>query len=181
MNLYSINTIKQELFFSPLVYSIKKSDYSESLILTYKDTGGKTNYEHLGANRPMLSNWMEILDYDTENKETLEKTFDLLLSSVHLFGIKSNTPKDSLRNSADSFIKDFDSKTFSDVASSVLDILKECFDPHPVLAYLYPHYYDLLHLLYLYTEKNSSYEVAAVRFSTQLSELMQELLHLKYF
>ena len=28
MNLYSINTIKQELLFSPLVYRIKKSDYS---------------------------------------------------------------------------------------------------------------------------------------------------------
>ena len=179
MNLYSINTIKQELFFSPLVYSIKKSDYSESLILTYKDTGGKTNYEHLGANRPMLSNWMEILDYDSENKETLEKTFDLLLSSVHLLGIKSDTPKDNLTNATDSFIKGFDGKIYSDVASSVLDILKECFDPHPVLAYLYPHYYDLLRLLYLYAEKNSSYEETKAQFSAKLSELMQELLRLK--
>ena len=125
MNLYSINTIIQELFFSPLVYSIKKSDYSESLILAYKDTGGETNYEPLEANRPMLSNWMEILDYDTENKETLDKALGLLLSSVHLFGIKADTAKDSLNNATDSFIKDFDGKTYSDVASSVLDILKE--------------------------------------------------------
>ena len=179
MNLYSINTVKQELSFSPLVYRIKKSDYSESLILTYRNTSGKTNYELLGANRPMLTNWMEILDYDTENKETLEKTFDLLLSSVHLLGIKSDTPKDNLINATDSFIEDFDGKIYSDVASSVLDILKECFDPHPVLTYLYPHYYDLLHLLYLYSEKNISNEETKTQFSAKLSELMQELLYLK--
>lgn len=179
MNLYSINTIKQELSFAPLIYSIKKSDYSESLILIYNDTSGNKNHKLLGTNRSILSNWMEILDYDTENKERLDKTFDLLLSSVHLLGIKSNTPKDNFINEADSFINNFDNKTFSDVASSVLDILKECFDPHPVLAYLYPHYYALLHALYLYTEKPCSYEETASQFSAKMAVLMQELLHLK--
>ena len=124
MNLYSINTIKQELSFSPLVYRMKKSDYSELLILTYSDIDRNPHQEILGSNRSMLSNWLEILDYDTENKETLDKTFDLLLSSIHLFGIESDTPKDNLVNKIDSFIKDFDSKAFSDVASSVLDILR---------------------------------------------------------
>ena len=179
MNLYSINTIKQELLFAPLVYSIKKSDYSESLMLIYKDTSGNKNHELLGTNRSILSNWMKILDYDTENKERLDKTFDLLLSSVHLLGIKSITPKDDFINEADSFINNFDDKTFSDVASSVLDILKECFDPHPVLAYLYPHYYALLHSLYLYTEKSCSYEETVSKFSSKITVLLQELLHLK--
>ena len=68
MNLYSINTIKQGLSFSPLIYSIRKSDYSESLILTYNDTDDNTHQEILGPNRSMLSNWMEILDYDTEDR-----------------------------------------------------------------------------------------------------------------
>lgn len=179
MNLYSINTIKQELSFSPLVYRIKKSDYSESLILTYSDIDGNPHQEILGTNRSMLSNWLEILDYDTENKETLDKTFGLLLSSIHLFGIESDMPKDNLINKIDSFIKDFDSKVFSDVASSVLDILKECFDPHPVLAYLYPHYYAMLHSLYLYTEKSCSYEETMSLFSVKIAVLLQELLHLK--
>ena len=84
MNLYSIKTIKQELSFSPLIYSIKKSDYSESLILTYSDIDGSPLQEVLETNRSMLSNWLEILDYDTENKETLDKTFDLLLSIMVL-------------------------------------------------------------------------------------------------
>lgn len=44
----------------------------------------------------MLANWMKILDYNTENKETPDKTFDLLLSSLHLFGIKSDMQKDEL-------------------------------------------------------------------------------------
>ena len=179
MNLYSINTIKQELSFSPLVYRMKKSDYSELLILTYSDIDRNPHQEILGSNRSMLSNWLEILDYDTENKETLDKTFDLLLSSIHLFGIESDTPKDNLVNKIDNFIKDFDDKAFSDVASSVLDILKECFDPHPILAYLYPYYYALLHLLYLYAEKSCSYEETVSLFSAKITVLLQELLHLK--
>ena len=179
MNLYSINTIKQNLSFAPLVYSIKKSDYSETLILIYSDTSGTKNYEFLGTNRSILSNWMEILDYDTENKEALDKTFDLLLSSIHLFGIESDMTKDNLINAVGNFIKEFDSNAFSDIASSVLDILKECFDPHPVLAYLYPHYYALLHSLYLYTEKSCPYEETASLFSAKIAVLMQELLHLK--
>ena len=179
MNLYSINTIKQDFSFFPLVYRIKKSDYSESLMLTYSDIDGNAHQEILESNRSMLSNWLEVLDYDTENKELLDKTFDLLLSSVHLFGIKSDMPKDNLINAAGNFLKDFDSNAFSDIASSVLDILKECFDPHPVLAYLYPHYYALLHSLYLYTEKSCSYEETASLFSAKIAVLMQELLHLK--
>lgn len=179
MNLYSINTIKQELLFSPLVYSIKKSNYSESLLLTYNDIDNNPHQEALGANRSILSNWLEILDYDTETKENLDKTFDLLLSSIGLFGIKPDIQKDKFINKIDNFIKDFDSKTFSDVASSVLDILKECFDPHPVLAYLYPHYYALLHSLYLYAEKSCSYEETVSQFSAKITVLLQELLHLK--
>lgn len=88
MNLYSINTIKQELLFSPLVYRINKSDYSESFILTYNNIDSNPHQEVLGTNRSILSNWLEILDYDTETKEALDKTFDLLLSSIHLFGIQ---------------------------------------------------------------------------------------------
>ncbi len=179
MNLYSINTIKQELLFSPLVYRIKKSDYSESLILTYNDIDSNPHQEVLGTNRSILSNWLEILDYDTEAKENLDKTFDLLLSSIGLFGIKPDIQKDKFINKIDNFIKDFDSKTFSDVASSVLDILKECFDPHPVLAYLYSHYYALLHSLYLYAEKSCSYEETVSQFSAKITVLLQELLHLK--
>ena len=179
MNLYSINTIKQELLFSPLVYSIKKSNYSESLLLTYNDIDNNPHQEALGTNRPILSNWLEILDYDTETKENLDKTFDLLLSSIGLFGIKPDIQKDKFINKIDNFIKDFDSKTFSDVASSVLDILKECFDPHPVLAYLYPYYYALLHSLYLYAEKSCSYEETVSQFSAKITVLLQELLHLK--
>lgn len=179
MNPYSINTIKQELLFSPLVYRIKKSDYSESLILTYNDIDNNPHQEALGANRSILSNWLEILDYDTETKENLDKTFDLLLSSIGLFGIKPDMQKDKLINKIDNFIKDFDDKAFSGVASSVLDILKECFDPHPVLAYLYPYYYALLHSLYLYAEKSCSYEETVSQFSAKITVLLQELLHLK--
>lgn len=179
MNLYSINTIKQELLFSPLVYRIKKSDYSESLILTYNDIDNNPHQEALGTNRSILSNWLEILDYDTETKENLDKTFDLLLSSIGLFGIKPDIQKDKFINKIDSFIKDFDDKAFSDVASSVLDILKECFDPHPVLTYLYPYYYALLHSLYLYAEKSCSYEETVSQFSAKITVLLQELLHLK--
>ena len=179
MNLYSINTIKQELLFSPLVYRIKKSDYSESLILTYNDIDNNPHQEALGTNRSILSNWLEILDYDTETKENLDKAFDLLLSSIGLFGIKPDMQKDKLINKIDNFIKDFDDKAFSDVASSVLDILKECFDPHPVLAYLYPYYYALLHSLYLYAEKSCSYEETVSQFSAKITVLLQELLHLK--
>lgn len=179
MNLYSINTIKQGFSFTPLVYSIKKSDYSESLILTYNDTSGNKNHELLGTNRSILSNWMEILDYDIEDKESLGKTFDLLLSSIDLFGIKPDMQKDEFIDRANNFIKDFDSKAFSDVASSVLDIIKECFDPHPVLAYLYPHYYALLHSLYLYAEKSCSYEETVSQFSAKITVLLQKLLDLK--
>ena len=179
MNPYSINTIKQELLFSSLVYRIKKSDYSESLILTYNDIDNNPHQEALGTNRSILSNWLEILDYDTETKENLDKTFDLLLSSIGLFGIKPDMQKDKLINKIDNFIKDFDDKAFSDVASSVLDILKECFDPHPVLAYLYPYYYALLHSLYLYAEKSCSYEETVSQFSAKITVLLQELLHLK--
>lgn len=179
MNLYSINTIKQELLFFPLVYRIKKSDYSESLILTYNDIDNNPHQEALETNRSILSNWLEILDYDTETKENLDKTFDLLLSSIGLFGIKPDMQKDKLINKIDNFIKDFDDKAFSDVASSVLDILKECFDPHPVLAYLYPYYYALLHSLYLYAEKSCSYEETVSQFSAKITVLLQELLHLK--
>ncbi len=181
MNLYSINTIKQEFLFSPLVYRIKKSDYSESLILTYNDIDNNPHQEALGTNRSILSNWLEILDYDTETKENLDKTFDLLLSSIGLFGIKPDMQKDKLINKIDNFIKDFDDKAFSDVASSVLDILKECFDPHPVLAYLYPYYYALLHSLYLYAEKSCSYEETVSQFSAKITVLLQELLNLKFF
>lgn len=142
----------------------QKADYSESLILNYTDTDNNVQQEILETSRSMLSNWMEILDYDTENKETLEKTFDLLLSSVHLFGIL-DIQKDNLETDIDIFIKKFENSAFSDTASSVLDILKECFDPHPVLAYLYPHYYALLHLLYLYAKKSCSYEEIKPQFA----------------
>ena len=179
MNLYSINTIKQELSFSPLIYSIKKSDYSESLILTYSDTDSSTHHEILRTSCFMLSNWMKVLNYDTEEAETLEKTFDLLLSSVHLFGIQRDIQKDNLEISIDNFLKGFESSVFNDTASSVLDILKECFDPHPVLAYLYPYYYVLLHSLYLYIEKKRPYDEVKFQFTEKTSALLQELLNLK--
>lgn len=179
MNLYSINTIKQEFSFSPFIYSIKKSDYSESLILSYTGTDGNVQQEILGGNRSMLSNWMEILDYDTEDKETLGKTFDLLISSIYLLGIQPDTQKDNFETHIDNFIKSFESNTFSDVASSVLDILKECFDPHPVLTYLYPHYYALLHTLYLYAAKKCAYGDIRSQFAEKMSVLLQELPHLK--
>lgn len=175
MNLYSINTVKQELQFLPLIYNIKKSDYSESLILTYHNTNRNTQQEFLSTNNSMLSNWMEILDYDTEEKETLNRTFDLLISSSHLLGIKKDYSFDNIG----SFIKNINNKIFSDIASSVLDILKECFDPHPVLAYLYPHYYTLLNLLYRYTEKSCSLEEATLIFSAEISDLLKEVLSLK--
>ena len=130
MNLYSINTTKQGLSFSPLIYSIRKSDYSESLILTYNDTDDNMHQEILESNRSMLSNWMEILDYDTEDKETLGKTFDLLLSSVHPFEIQPNMQNDNLETHIDNFINSFKSSVFSDTTSSVLDILKECKVPN---------------------------------------------------
>ncbi len=179
MNLYSINTIKQELSFSPLIYSIKKSDYSESLILSYADSNNNVQQEILGTSRSMLSNWMEILDYDTVDKETLGKTFDLLISSVQFLGIQPDIPNDNLETYIDNFINGFKGSSFSDTASSVLDILKECFDPHPVLAYLYPHYCALLHSLYLYTEKACSYKEIRSQFVEKISVLLQELLHLK--
>ncbi len=179
MNLYSINTIKQGLSFSPLIYNTKQSEYSESLILNYTDADGNVQQEILGANRSIQYNWMEILDYDTADKETLGKTFDLLLSSIHLFGIQPDVQKDNLETDINKFLNNFESNAFSDTASSVLDILKECFDPHPVLAYLYPHYYTLLHSLYLYTEKACSYEEIKSQFIEKLSILLQELLHLK--
>lgn len=135
--------------------------------------------EILRTNCFMLSNWMEVLDYDTENKETLEKTFDLLLSSVHLLGIQSDIQKNNLETDIGNFLKGFESSAFSDTASSVLDILKECFDPHPILAYLYPHYYVLLHALYLYAEKSCSYEETISKFSAKITVLIQELLDLK--
>ena len=100
---------------------------------------------------------------------------------MHLFGIEPDMQKDRLIDQIENFIKNFDSKAFSDVASSVLDILKECFDPHPVLAYLYPHYYALLHALYLYAEKSCSYDETLSEFSAKITVLIQELLHLKSF
>ena len=175
MNLYSINTIKQELAFAPLVYNIRKSDYSESLMLPYTDKDGAAHQEPLGTSRSMLSNWMAIMNYDTEDKETPDKAFDLLISSVKLLGIGENHSVDGIED----FIKGIDSGTFSDTASSVLDILKECFDPYPVLAYLYPRYYTLLRLLCLYSEKILPLQETISRFTAQINALSDELLNIK--
>lgn len=175
MNLYSINTIKQELAFAPLVYGIRKSDYSESLMLPYTDKDGAAHQERLGTSRPMLSNWMEIMNYDTEDKETPDRTFDLLISSVKLLGIGEDNSADGIGD----YIKGIDSGTFSGTASSVLDILKECFDPYPVLAYLYPRYYTLLRLLCLYSDKLLSFQETVLQFSHHVSALLKELMDIK--
>ena len=179
MNLYSINTIKQDLSFFPLTYILQKSNYSESLVLPYHTADKQADQESLSTDRPILSNWMEILDYDTESKETLDKTFDLLLSSVHLFGIQADQTDADPAIDITHFLKSFQGSHFSDLASSVLDILKDCFDPCPVLAYLYPHYYTMLHLLYLYSEKTCSYKEIEAEFSTEAHFLLSELQTLK--
>lgn len=167
-----------------LLYYICEIEYRKAQLSLLGDAlvtnrGIFQHQEILRTNCFMLSNWMEVLDYDTENKETLEKTFDLLLSSVHLLGIQSDIQKNNLETDIGNFLKGFESSAFSDTASSVLDILKECFDPHPILAYLYPHYYVLLHALYLYAEKSCSYEETISKFSAKITVLIQELLDLK--
>ena len=167
-----------------LLYYICEIEYRKAQLSLLGDAlvtnrGIFQHQEILRTNCFMLSNWMEVLDYDTENKETLEKTFDLLLSSIHLLGIQSDIQKNNLETDIGNFLKGFESSAFSDTASSVLDILKECFDPHPVLAYLYPHYYVLLHALYLYAEKSCSYEETISKFSAKITVLIQELLDLK--
>ena len=171
MNLYSINTIKQELSFSPLMYRIKENDFSESLLLNYQDIEHTSSQETITNGNPILSSWLEILDYDVEEKETLESTFDLLLSTVRFLGISNDNSANGITN----FIGKVDSATFVDIASSVLDILKDCFDPHPILVYLYPSYYALLHTLYLYTEKSISLEAATSLYSDSINELTEEL------
>ena len=168
MNLYSINTIKQELSFSPLMYRIKENDFSESLLLNYQDIEHTSSQETITNGNPILSSWLEILDYDVEEKETLESTFDLLLSTVRFLGISNDNSANGITN----FIGKVDSATFVDIASSVLDILKDCFDPHPILVYLYPSYYALLHTLYLYTEKSISLEAATSLYSNSFSGLI---------
>ena len=93
------------LAFAPLVYGIRKSDYSESLMLPYTDKDSAAHQEPLGSSRSMLSNWMELLNYDTEDKETPNKAFDLLISSVKLLGIGEDNPMDGIGD----FIKGIDS------------------------------------------------------------------------
>jgi hypothetical protein len=119
----------------------------------------------------MFSSWLEILDYDVEEKQSLESTFELLLSSLH-FLANSNVITES---GVSDFIGSLDTTAFIDIASSVLDILKECFDPHPVLIYLYPSYYTLLHSLYLYTQNSISLsEISALYFEC-IKALSKEL------
>ena len=60
MNLYSINTIKQELSFSPLMYRIKENDFSESLLLNYQDIEHTSSQETITNGNPILSSWLEI-------------------------------------------------------------------------------------------------------------------------
>ena len=57
MNLYSINTIKQELSFSPLMYRIKENDFSESLLLNYQDIEHTSSQETITNGNPILSSY----------------------------------------------------------------------------------------------------------------------------
>ena len=69
------------------MYRIKENDFSESLLLNYQDIEHTSSQETITNGNPILSSWLEILDYDVEEKETLESTFDLLLSTVRFLGI----------------------------------------------------------------------------------------------
>ncbi len=79
MNLYSINTIKQGLSFSPLIYNTKQSEYSESLILNYTDADGNVQQEILGANRSINISKTELA---VSLKALLSKLFKNLFISV---------------------------------------------------------------------------------------------------
>jgi hypothetical protein len=171
MNLYSINTIKQNLSFSPIVYSIRENDYSESIYLNYRDTENNELQEVLTAGNAILSNLMEILDYDVEEKDILEGTFNLLLTSVNYLSISG----DYTTNQIADFIDKINNNNLVDLVSSVLDILKECFDKHPILVYLYPSYYTLLNTLYRYTIKTISLDDAATLYSNCIINLISEL------
>jgi hypothetical protein len=176
MNLYSINTVRQEFSFLPLVYTISQNDYSESLTLKYTDQAHKLLSETIQSGGPMLSSWMELLDYDAESKPSSTEAFVQLQDTLALLGFSDEFSVDSIAL----FIKGIDKTAFVDLASSVLDLIKECFDLHPALVYLYPGYYTLLHTLYIYTESSVSLDAASALYTNCLLALSKELLSLHH-
>lgn len=175
MNLYTIDTIKQELTFKPLTYTIKSSDFSEALILNYTDAEGNEHQEKVNAAGSLLSNWLEVLDYDVESKETLDSTFTTLQSTVDLFISYKDMNTAIAINELKTFIACIDNTAFVDIASNILSIIKRCLEPHPALMYLYPSYYNLLSCLYLYSEHKISVDDAAQTYFNILNNLCDEM------
>ncbi len=140
MNLYSLVTIKKKYDFSDVIYEVNQNGHVESLYSMYHDNDTESDEKvYFAENQNMLSSWMNALNLNDANGVPLEEGLSKLEQVLSIFYINVHSDRDMI-----DFLSTNTNNNYTELLSESLDLLKEVFETHYALCYLYPKFYNLM-------------------------------------
>lgn len=174
MNLYSLNTIKQNYSIPAALLSYNAGLHTEDLTINFYEEGNDSlieNYSFI-ENGVLLQSWMTLLDLndaDTIGTPDLIAELEQAMSLLHI-----RTDNDT-KKSFELFLNELDALNYAETATAVLDLLKEIFEKKPILGYLYPAFYKIMSTMYSYVDKQIDLGTATSSIKEYTATLTAEL------
>ena len=154
MNIYSLEFIKSSYELTGVHYVLRADRHEESLYLSYKENtdNSKEKKHYFTHNAPLLSSWMQVLDYGAADDVKSEVAFQKLKKIRDILPVKKI--KDPAKLAI--YLEKLSADQITEMIESVLIILKEAFELRPSLAFLYKDFYTILSLLMDYQQNRST-------------------------
>lgn len=158
MNLYSLNTIKQNYCIIDTVLQYNTGLHTEDMMIEFYSTDQKDLVEKYAflENNVLFQSWMSLLDLndaDSVSTPSLISKLNQVMKLLHL-------QDEIMLCNYSGFLTTIDVLGYTEMITSVLDILKEIFETRPILGYLYPYFYRIMAALNQYIEKQTDLQTA---------------------
>lgn len=177
MNIYSVDFVKSSCEITEVNYRLQTDRHAESIYLSYKESKDsfKEQKHYFVHNAPLLSSWMQILDYGAIDDAKSEIAFEKLRKTQELLPIKKikNPKKLSV------YLEKLTADQITEMIESTLRSLREAFDLRPALAYIYPFYFQALKCLIDYQLERASSEETASLLNIHLFSVWTEVENLQ--
>ena len=143
MNIYSLDFVKSSYVTRGVYYVLQTDRHEESIYLSFQGTGdnAKAQKHYFLHNAPLLSSWMQVLDYDAANAPGSADAFQKLNAAIGSLPVAESKDPARLLN----YLSGLSSQQAEAIISDVLKKLREVFELRPALAFLYPLFYAILH------------------------------------
>ena len=173
MNIYSAEFIKSSYEIAGVYYVLRTDRHEESIYLSYKENTdcSKEKKHYFTHNTPLLSSWMQVLDYGTADEIKSEVAFQKLKTIQDILPVKKMKDPAKLGDHLEKLSAD----QITEMIESVLKLLKEVFELRPSLAFLYTDFYTILSYLMNYQQNLSSTDDTASSLSMRLFSIWNEI------